>query len=184
MLKPLAVGAIASIVALLALGCGGATKTTSSAASNASLPETKAIPTVASTTSSATTPSGDGTVVITKLVKLGRILAAGPKKLTVYLFEGDKGTTSTCSGVCAQTWRPVTTSSAPAVAEMAIPGDLGTITRPDGTKQVTYFHHPLYYYTKDRKSGDAHGQGVKSFGSRWYALRPIGVKFEKTKAWD
>ena len=59
---------------------------------------------------------------------------------------------------------------------MAIPRDPGMIVRSDGTRQVTYFHHPLYYYVRDRGSGDANGQGVKSFGSRWYVLRTIGVR--------
>jgi len=62
---------------------------------------------------------------------------------------------------------------------MAIPADLGTMARADGSKQVTYFHHPLYYYSKDKDSRDVAGKGVKSFGSRWYPLRTIGVKFDK-----
>ena len=63
-----------------------------------------------------------------------------------------------------------------------IPADLGTSIRSDGTKQVTYFHHPLYYYyyyAKDRDSSDVYDQGVKSFGSDWYALRTVGEKFER-----
>ena len=129
----------------------------------------------ASTTGSASTA---GVVVSTKQVKLGTILGAGPKMLTVYLFEADKGSTSACYGACARVWRPVTTTGAPTAGGMAIPADPGTTTRSDGTKQVTYFHHPLYYYVKDKDSSDVYGQGVKSFGSRWYALRTIGEKFE------
>jgi predicted lipoprotein with Yx(FWY)xxD motif len=122
---------------------------------------------------------GNGVVVTTKRVKLGTILGAGPAQRTVYLFEADKGSTSACLSACAQTWPPVITKGAPAVRGMAIPADLGTIRRPDGTKQVTYFHHPLYYYSKDKHSSDADGRGIKSFGSTWYPLRTIGVKFDK-----
>ncbi len=132
------------------------------------------------TTGSPSIPASAGMVVSTKRVKMGMVLGAGAKMLTVYLFEADKGSTSACYGACARIWRPVTTIGAPTVGGEAIPADLGTITRSDGTKQVTYFHHPLYYYAKDRVSGDVYGQGVKSFGSDWFALRRIGVKFERS----
>jgi predicted lipoprotein with Yx(FWY)xxD motif len=121
-----------------------------------------------------------GTMVSTKHVKMGTILGAGPKKLTVYLFEVDKGSTSACYGACARIWPPVTTTGAPTVGGEAIPADLGTITRSDGVRQVTYFHHPLYYYAKDKYGGDVYGQGIKSFGADWYALRTIGVKFDES----
>jgi predicted lipoprotein with Yx(FWY)xxD motif len=117
--------------------------------------------------------------VTTKRLKLGTILGAGPRQRTVYLFEADSGSTSACYGACARIWPPVITAGPPTVAGMAIPGDLGTITRSDGTKQVTYFHHPLYYFSMDKDSGDVHGRGVKSFGSRWYPLRTIGVRFDR-----
>ncbi len=135
------------------------------------------------TAASAVAPSSStasvGVVVSTKHVKLGTILAAGPKLLTVYLSEADKGSTSACYGACARVWLPVTTPAPPMAGGQAIPADPGTTTRSDGTKQVTYFHHPLYYYVKDRDSSDAYGQDVKSFGTHWYALRTIGVKFVK-----
>jgi len=58
--------------------------------------------------------------------------------------------------------------------------DLGTVTRPDGTKQVTYKGHPLYRFIKDKDNGDAYGQGAKAFGSDWYALAPSGNKVDKS----
>ena len=58
--------------------------------------------------------------------------------------------------------------------------DLGTITRPDGTTQVTYKGHPLYYFRKDGDAGDAYGQGAKAFGAGWYVLAPSGNKIDKS----
>jgi predicted lipoprotein with Yx(FWY)xxD motif len=58
--------------------------------------------------------------------------------------------------------------------------DLGTITRPDGTMQVTYKGHPLYFYAKDGDAGDAYGEGLKSFGADWYVLTPAGKKIDKS----
>jgi predicted lipoprotein with Yx(FWY)xxD motif len=56
--------------------------------------------------------------------------------------------------------------------------DFGTITRPDGTKQVTYKGHPLYRFAKDGDAGDAYGEGVKAFGADWYVLAPSGKKVD------
>jgi predicted lipoprotein with Yx(FWY)xxD motif len=126
-------------------------------------------------------PASMGTRVSTKRVKQGRILAAGPKNLTVYLNQPDAPSASGCGSACERLWAPVKTTVAPTIGGLAIPADLGTITRSGGSKQVTYFHHPLYYYTKDTSSRDLKGQGVKSFGLRWYALSTIGVRFQPAR---
>ncbi len=118
--------------------------------------------------------------VESKHAKLGTILAAGPKKLTVYMFEADKGTTSSCSGPCAKVWPPVTTSGAPTAAGSAVSADLGTTKRSDGTEQVTYKGHPLYFYDDDKDAGDAYGQGSKAFGASWYVLKPSGSKLDES----
>lgn len=171
-----------AVTALAAAGCGSSKSSSASSAANASPAypsETTSSATTASTAAT-TTPSGEGTVITVKHAsKLGSILAAGPKKMTVYLFEGDKGGASNCSAACASVWPPVTTSGAP-VVQGAAGADLGTITRADGTKQVTYKGHPLYFFAKDKDSGDAYGQGVHGFGSDWYVLAPSGGKVDKS----
>ena len=96
--------------------------------------------------------------------------------MTVYLFEADKGSKSSCTGACAAAWPPVTGN--PKAGAGAMAGDLGTITRPDGTKQVTYKGHPLYLYAKDGDAGDAYGEGLKQFGAGWYVLAPSGKKVD------
>jgi secreted repeat protein with Y-X4-D motif len=53
---------------------------------------------------------------------------------------------------------------------------LGTISRGDGTTQVTYNHHPLYYFSGDSGSGQQHGQGVDAFGAAWFVVAPTGSK--------
>jgi predicted lipoprotein with Yx(FWY)xxD motif len=175
--------AVAS-AALASGGCGSNSKTTSTAstATNAAAGSTttQSTPAYSGASSTANATSGAGGVLVSsKHAKLGTILAAGPKKLTVYLFEADKGGSSACSGACAQAWPPVTTSGAPSVGGGAMAADLGTITRLDGTHQVTYKGHPLYYFGKDKDNGDAYGQGVKAFGASWYVLAPSGNKVDK-----
>ncbi|HEY2217642.1 MAG TPA: hypothetical protein VGH21_09100, partial [Solirubrobacteraceae bacterium] len=43
---------------------------------------------------------------------------------------------------------------------------------------VTYKGHPLYFYDDDKDSGDAYGQGSKSFGASWYVMKPSGSKID------
>jgi predicted lipoprotein with Yx(FWY)xxD motif len=92
----------------------------------------------------------------------------------VYLFEADKGTASTCTDACAKEWPPLTTTGAPTAAAGLNAGLLGTSARPDGTTQVTFNGHPLYYYDDDHGPGTTEGQGESSFGAKWYLLTPAG----------
>ncbi len=168
MRRPLALGAAAAVAALLA-GCGSSSSSSSSSTA-ASTPASTASTQSTAASTSTTAATGSGVAVASKHAKLGTILAAGPKKLTVYMFEADKGTTSSCSGACAKVWPPVTTSGAPTAAAGAVSADLGTAKRSDGTEQVTYKGHPLYFYDDDKDAGDAYGQGSKAFGASWYVL--------------
>ncbi len=152
-------------------GCGSSSsKTEASGYSSATTASQKAAAATSSTTTSGSTATG--TAVTTVHTSLGTVLAAGPKRLTVYLFAADTGSASTCSGPCAQAWPPVSTTGAPKAEDGAVAADLGTITRADGTKQLTYKGHPLYYYVSDSQSGETTGQGVNSFGAPWYVLTP------------
>src|SRR5215472_11274233 len=69
------------------------------------------------------------------------ILYAGPKHLTVYAFARDHRGRSSCTGPCVKGWPPVTTVGKPRAASGVIAADLGTITRSNGSKQVTYRGH-------------------------------------------
>ncbi len=159
-------------VGLAFAGCGSSSSKTE--AGGYSSAATSASQKAAATTPSSSSSAATGTAVTTVHTSLGTVLAAGPKRLTVYLFAADTGAASTCSGACAQVWPPVTTSGAPKAEGGAQAADLGTITRADGTKQLTYKGHPLYYYVSDQQSGETTGQGVNSFGAPWYVLAPSG----------
>jgi predicted lipoprotein with Yx(FWY)xxD motif len=174
--NPLMLGCFAATVAVLA-GCGSSSSTTSSSASAPAAAAT----TAATTTSTAATAasSGSGELIATKHSKLGTILAAGPKKMTVYLFEADKSGKSACSAACESAWPPVTTSGAAQAGGAAVAADLATTMRSNGTEQVTYKGHPLYFYVKDKDDGDAYGEGVNAFGAGWYVLKPSGAKIDE-----
>ena len=56
---------------------------------------------------------------------------------------------------------------------------LGMTKRADGTTQVTYAGHPLYFFAGDSSSGAANGQGVDAFGAKWYVVAPNGAAITK-----
>ena len=162
-------------VAAAVAGCGSSASSTTvrSASTSASAPAQT------STSTAAPAPAGaPAALITTKHDKLGTILAYGPKRLTVYLFEADHGTSSACSGACAKVWPPVI--GAPKAGGQTVGSDLGTIKRGDGTTQVTYKGHPLYLFIKDKDDGDTYGQGITGFGAPWYALAPSGDKVDNS----
>ena len=97
----------------------------------------------------------------------------GKDGMTLYIFTPDTATTSTCVDQCAANWPPLTVSAAgDASAGSGVTGAVGTITRADGTLQVTLGGHPLYYFANDKAAGDVNGQGLND---KWYAAGPDGA---------
>ncbi len=117
-----------------------------------------------------------GTVIGVGNTRLGQVLVDGNGR-TVYLFLADKGGQSACnSSACVQYWPPVRTSGAPQAGTGANASLLGTTARQDGTTEVSYAGHPLYYFASDTKPGDVTGQGINGFGAPWYVVSPSGVR--------
>jgi predicted lipoprotein with Yx(FWY)xxD motif len=97
----------------------------------------------------------------------GAILADSEGK-TLYLFTADAKGASNCNDQCAASWPPLAPADNMALPE-GVPGELGTIARADGSKQVTYNDIPLYRYAKDGEADDAYGEGV---GGVWFVVHP------------
>lgn len=110
-------------------------------------------------------------MITTKTGSAGAFLTDGSGR-SVYLFVKDTGDASTCSGACAAAWPPVT--GQPSASGGVNASGLGTITRSDGTKQVTYDGHPLYYFAGDTGPGMVKGQGIDGFGAKWWLIAPTG----------
>lgn len=166
---------LASAVFLVA-ACGA------SAATPAPTSAPAAEPTAASTTAPTSAPEATttaattaGTTVETAKVmtadsSLGKILV-DETGFTLYMYTKDSDGTTVCYDKCAVAWPPLLTKEKPVAGDGADASLLGTITRKDGTLQVTYKGMPLYYYEKDKAVGDVKGQDV---GSVWYVLAPNG----------
>jgi predicted lipoprotein with Yx(FWY)xxD motif len=93
---------------------------------------------------------------------------------TLYAFSADSATTSKCSGACAVIWPPVLTSTAPAATGGATASMLGSIARPDGTFQVTYNGHPLYFFSHALDAG-TEGAGITAFGGTFNTVNTAGT---------
>jgi predicted lipoprotein with Yx(FWY)xxD motif len=109
------------------------------------------------------------TVQVSDHPELGKILTDANGR-TLYLFTKDGENVSNCYDQCAVNWPPLLVGAGeePA-AGPGLPGQLGTITRTDGGRQVTYNGMPLYYWAADSNPGDASGQGV---GDVWFVVHP------------
>lgn len=131
-----------------------------------------------SSSSPASTTAASGTISLAK-TDLGDVLV-DRQGMTVYLFEKDTNGTSACSGACAANWPALTVSGSPTAGSGIDTAKLGTTTRPDGTKQVTYNGHPLYLFKGDAKAGQTNGEGVSAFGADWYAVSASGSSVEES----
>jgi predicted lipoprotein with Yx(FWY)xxD motif len=100
--------------------------------------------------------------------------------LPLYRFDKDvqKPSKSNCEGECAKTWKPVPADK-PALATGVDPISIGTVTRTDGTKQLTIAGYPQYTYAEDKAAGDMKGQGK---GGTWFVTAPNGAKITGGKA--
>jgi len=121
---------------------------------------------------SSTGPSGVATVSAAS-TKLGMVLVDGSGR-TLYLFQKDQPNQSACTGACVAAW-PIDQSSGTPKAGGGVKASLlGTIRRADGTTQVAYNGHPLYYYDGDSGAGQLNGQDVDAFGAKWFVVTPAG----------
>ena len=170
--------------ALFAAACGAGAPyaaAPSSSSSPSAYPATSpsaspsAAPVVVSPSVSPTAQS-NGTTIAVGSTKLGRILT-GPTGRTIYIFLADSGTRSACnSAACVQAWPPVLTKGFPQAGSGVNASLLGTATRRDGTTEVTYAGHPLYYFISDKRAGDVTGQRIDAFGAPWYVISPSGTQ--------
>jgi predicted lipoprotein with Yx(FWY)xxD motif len=168
--------AVAAGIALAATACSSGSSSSSTAATPAASSAT------AQPNSPTAAPSASSSTAVTIGLQSasgipGKFLVDG-KGRSLYLFEADKSTTSTCTGACAAAWPPVTASAMPMAGGGVSQSLLGTTKRADGTDQVTYNGHPLYYFAADTGAGMTKGQGAKAFGAGWYVLNAKGSKID------
>jgi predicted lipoprotein with Yx(FWY)xxD motif len=122
-------------------------------------------------------PAADihGTLVlkVQDIARVGEVVVDGDG---YPLYRYDKDTTrppqSNCLLDCWSNWPPVVDTSD--IRLDGIDRDLvGTVVRPDSTKQLTIAGSPVYRYAGDTAPGQANGQGADKL---WSAITPTGRK--------
>ena len=104
---------------------------------------------------------------------------------TLYIVVDDGDRTVECAGECADAWPPFTLESIDAMMGESMANDpmamttidaelVGAVARSDGTTQVTYQGHPLYYFVGDEEPGEVNCQAIENFGGTWYVIAPDG----------
>jgi len=166
------IGAAAMPLILLLAACsssaGGATSAPSQAAASAA-PSTAAASQAAASAGASAATSG-ATVEAKPVGSIGTVLVAGSNGMTVYTFTKDVKDSgkSACNAGCIDKWPALTVAAGAAPTPgSGVTGKLATITRDDGTTQVTYNGLPLYFFANDKAPGDANG-----VYANWEAVKP------------
>jgi len=136
-----------ALVTVLAAACGSGATTAPSTAPIASIAP-----------AASTGGGGTGSAVVVNAT--GGVLV-GPTGMALYT----KGTDPTsCTGGCLSAWPPLAVpAGGTASAGTGVTGTVATVTRSDGSTQVTYNGMPLYYFASDSTAGTATGDGVSGF---------------------
>jgi predicted lipoprotein with Yx(FWY)xxD motif len=157
--------------AVLLTGCGGGSSSSSGGSSTAA-------PTTTTAPVAKPPPNAEeGTVFVSlgSVTGLGQVLVDSEGH-TLYAFSKDSGEASACAGTCAHAWPPLLVADGePEPGNGAAAARLGTITLPDGKRQVTYSGRPLYSFGGDKEPGEANGDGSTAFGGSWTALKGSGA---------
>lgn len=166
-----AVGVLA--IAAVVAACGSSSSSTTSSAGTA--PATSSSGAGAYGSAPASNSSSSVGTVDVRSGPLGKYLVDHSGK-TLYYFAADTVGRSNCYAVCAAGWPVLVATNKPTAGAGVHAAKLGTITRADGTKQVTYFGRPLYYFVLDASPGDIFGQDLPSFGAPWWMVNPTTGK--------
>jgi predicted lipoprotein with Yx(FWY)xxD motif len=168
--------ALASAVTLL--GCADNDDPASNGATTpAEQPTTEPTPTPKTASPTVTpTPTAQapsGTTITVAGSQYGDVLFDATGQ-AIYLFDVEETSQPECYDACAAAWPPVLTEGPPVAAGAVDPALLGVSPRTDGSSQVTYAGHPLYFYAHEGKN-EVRCHDVRGFGGLWLAVTPTGL---------
>jgi predicted lipoprotein with Yx(FWY)xxD motif len=164
--------AAAVVLALVASSCASST--------SSETPDLTPPPSASPTTPASPPPiqpSGEpqpGTTITTAASDFGPMLFDATKQ-AIYIWEREESTSPECYDDCAQAWPPVLTDGAPTASGEVDSALLGTTNRRDGTIQVTYNLHPLYFYAHEAP-GQVKCHNVSTHGGLWWVVNPDGIR--------
>lgn len=115
-----------------------------------------------------------GTNITSGDSEFGTMLFSDTKQ-AIYIWEVEDSTEAECYGDCAVVWPPVLTDGAPRATGDVRSDLLGTTKRTDGSTQVTYNGHPLYYYAHEA-AGEVKCHNIATHGGLWWVIHPNGIR--------
>ena len=123
--------------------------------------------------------SSTGTTVAAEQVDgVGRVLVDA-EGMALYAADQEAGGTVLCTDSCTSIWEPLTVSGGTPTAGDGLDGELGVVTRPDGSRQVTFDRRPLYRFSEDPDAGTVTGNGLAdTFDGQaftWHVATPTGI---------
>ena len=131
----------------------------------------------AETPTSSIPVTGEPTINVSESTEFGPILV-DDEGLSLYIFMDDTqhGESSSCNDECAVDWPPLLSQGSPIAGEGVDSTMLGTVTRADGSLQVTYNGWPLYRFQGDTTLGETNGQAMDNL---WFLITPTGDAVEQ-----
>ncbi len=130
-----------------------------------------ALATGASLAGLALAKSGSTTLQSARNSSLGESILVNNKGQTLYVLSPETTHHLLCtSKPCFQFWPPYKVSKTAKLTSVGVKGKLSKLHR-DGFYQVTLNGLPLYRFAEDMHTGQASGQGIKSFGGTWHVIR-------------
>jgi predicted lipoprotein with Yx(FWY)xxD motif len=130
--------------------------------------------------SSVTSGGQDTGQVVTVSNATGHSVLVDAEGKALYLSDEEKNGKVLCtSGACNAIWTPLTvTTKGGLTAPPPLAKKLGTVSRPDGSMQVTLNGQPLYTFSFDHSAGEVNGDGTQdSFDGTnftWHVATPSG----------
>jgi len=149
-------------LALLLTACGAPTPSVSAPGSPSPTPPSA--PTVPAEAGLSLSSSPYGMIIVDRS---GR---------TLYLFDLERNHVPRCYGACAVAWPPMPAQEGATPGPGLNPAPIAMAVRTDGTSQLTYNGHPLYYYAGDHSAGEIKCQAAIEFGGGWYVIDAQGNK--------
>jgi predicted lipoprotein with Yx(FWY)xxD motif len=118
------------------------------------------------------------TVSVSNVEGVGDVLVDA-EGTALYASEQEANGMVLCTDVCASIWVPLTVDGDAPTGTDGLANDLGVVTRPEGTRQVTFNDRLLYTFVEDPGPDTVTGNGfADNFGDQffeWHVATPTGV---------
>jgi predicted lipoprotein with Yx(FWY)xxD motif len=157
---------------VLLAGCADAGTGQVSEADASAISESPATDAPGEPAASSAPPARPGTRITVRPSEYGPMLFDA-RGQAIYLFDTETTRNARCYSDCAEAWPPVLTRGEPVATGAARSTLLGTTRRSDGSRQVTYGGHPLYFYAHE-EPGQVLCHDIEEFGGLWLVVTPAG----------